>query len=295
MPIFLHILLADAAFSQNQKKDVVYLKNGSIIKGEIIEQIPNKSIKIQTSDGNIFVYDISDIEKMTKETTTSQTKIKTEESSSNETEVLKGGFIVSGGLSVPVGDFGGTSDISKNSCAKTGYSFSVEYDAPLNKILFGLLSVTYSSNSVDGASFMKGVGYTYSGDNVDVGSFSLIAPMAGIGVQSQIAPTMALYLSAQIGIMLAFQPEVTIRSNGIQLFNETSTNATAFSYGISGGIKIGERFIVGFRYISASPKYDEKGSVLMVNTYSGSLYTQNISDTSERSASVLLLQVGVIF
>ena len=36
-------------------EDVVYLKNGSIIHGTIIEQVLNQSIKIKTKDGNIFV------------------------------------------------------------------------------------------------------------------------------------------------------------------------------------------------------------------------------------------------
>ncbi|MFW6203141.1 MAG: hypothetical protein ACOC30_02470 [Marinilabilia sp.] len=30
------------AFSQNNYRDIVHLKNGSVIKGMIIEQIPNK-------------------------------------------------------------------------------------------------------------------------------------------------------------------------------------------------------------------------------------------------------------
>jgi hypothetical protein len=47
--------------------DVVYLKNGSIIKGIITEQKPNQSLKIQTKDGSTFVYNYSDIEKVTKE------------------------------------------------------------------------------------------------------------------------------------------------------------------------------------------------------------------------------------
>jgi hypothetical protein len=48
--------------------DVVYLKNGSIIKGVIVEQIPNESLKIETRDGNIFFYKMSEIEKLTRET-----------------------------------------------------------------------------------------------------------------------------------------------------------------------------------------------------------------------------------
>lgn len=47
--------------------EVVYLKNGSIIRGVIIEQIPGKSIKIETEGGNVFVYTYDEIEKITKE------------------------------------------------------------------------------------------------------------------------------------------------------------------------------------------------------------------------------------
>ena len=47
--------------------DVVYLKIGSIIRGIIIEQIPNESIKIQTFDKNVFVYKMDEILKFTKE------------------------------------------------------------------------------------------------------------------------------------------------------------------------------------------------------------------------------------
>lgn len=47
--------------------EVVYLKNGSIIRGIIIEQIPNESLKIQTSDGSVFAYPMQDVLKITKE------------------------------------------------------------------------------------------------------------------------------------------------------------------------------------------------------------------------------------
>lgn len=47
--------------------DVVYLKNGSMIRGNIIEQKINEYVKIQTKDGSIFVYNLTDILKITKE------------------------------------------------------------------------------------------------------------------------------------------------------------------------------------------------------------------------------------
>jgi len=61
------VLISFFAFGQEAMIDVVYLKDGSIIRGVIIEQVPNKSIKIQTRDGNVFVYQIDQIDRITKE------------------------------------------------------------------------------------------------------------------------------------------------------------------------------------------------------------------------------------
>jgi len=47
--------------------EVLYLKNGSIIRGMIIEQIPNEQVKIKTSDGSVFVYTMDQVLKITKE------------------------------------------------------------------------------------------------------------------------------------------------------------------------------------------------------------------------------------
>jgi len=64
-------------------EDVVYLKNGSIVRGDIIEQIPNVSIKIKTREENIFVYKMDEVEKITKEL--SPQKGKTQINSSTQT------------------------------------------------------------------------------------------------------------------------------------------------------------------------------------------------------------------
>jgi hypothetical protein len=59
--------------AQEQLQDVVYLKNGSIIRGMIIELIPNKSIKIKMVDNSLFVFQMDEIERMTKEPISGQT------------------------------------------------------------------------------------------------------------------------------------------------------------------------------------------------------------------------------
>jgi hypothetical protein len=65
--LFSFLFLSAFCYAQSYNGDVVYLKNGSAIRGVIIEQVPNQSLKIKTADGSIFVYNISDVEKIAKE------------------------------------------------------------------------------------------------------------------------------------------------------------------------------------------------------------------------------------
>lgn len=60
-------LITTFSMAQGRYQDVVYLKNGSIIRGTIIEQVPNESIKIETADRSVFFYKMEEIEKFTKE------------------------------------------------------------------------------------------------------------------------------------------------------------------------------------------------------------------------------------
>lgn len=67
---FFALLLSGSLFAQDRYDDVVYLKNGGIIRGMIIEQVPNESLKIQTHVRNVFVYRMDEIQKITKEIST---------------------------------------------------------------------------------------------------------------------------------------------------------------------------------------------------------------------------------
>ena len=53
--------------SAQSQRETVYLHNGSVIKGEVIEAVPGESIKVKTADGSIFVYDMADVERITKD------------------------------------------------------------------------------------------------------------------------------------------------------------------------------------------------------------------------------------
>ena len=59
--------ISSSLYSQTTYQDVVYLKNGSKIKGMITEFVPNVYYSITTIDGSIFFCAINDILKITKE------------------------------------------------------------------------------------------------------------------------------------------------------------------------------------------------------------------------------------
>ncbi|MFR9543352.1 MAG: hypothetical protein SNH27_15030 [Rikenellaceae bacterium] len=65
--LFAIVLMSITIASAQQFREVIHLNNGSVIKGSIIEQVPNETYKIETSDGSQFVYSWSEVAKITKE------------------------------------------------------------------------------------------------------------------------------------------------------------------------------------------------------------------------------------
>ncbi len=88
--IILFFFITLPGFSQNTR-DVVYLKNGSVIKGNITEMNPSKDLKIKTTDGSLFVYQMTEVLKMEKEQFVGQ-KINQETSTSVSQEAMDSYF-----------------------------------------------------------------------------------------------------------------------------------------------------------------------------------------------------------
>lgn len=87
----LALLLCSNYFVYAQSfQDVIHLKNGTMIKGLIIEQIPNESIKLQTKDGSVFAFQIDSVEKMTKEVTTNSSSTEEREDAWKTTPRYRG-------------------------------------------------------------------------------------------------------------------------------------------------------------------------------------------------------------
>jgi len=61
------IFIVSSAFSQRNTEDVIYLKDGSIIRGEIIEQKFGDFVKIESTGHNVWVFSAEDIDRIVKE------------------------------------------------------------------------------------------------------------------------------------------------------------------------------------------------------------------------------------
>lgn len=65
--VILLTIIASTGFAQSNYHHVVFLKNDSIIKGVIVELVPDKFLKIEAPDGSVLEYQMAEIEKLTKE------------------------------------------------------------------------------------------------------------------------------------------------------------------------------------------------------------------------------------
>lgn len=118
--------------------DVVYLKNGSIIRGMVVETIPNETIKIRTADGSIFVYSLDEVEKITKEIGKSfTTKLKNPYIATGIQ--MTTGIILSGGGQIYNGQYLRALGFCSMHIASAG--IAVEVDDSLGNILFGMTYV----------------------------------------------------------------------------------------------------------------------------------------------------------
>lgn len=62
LAFILMFLTSSIAFSQNTK--TFTLKNGSVITGVVIEEVPGQSYKVRTADGSIIVFKAEEVEKI---------------------------------------------------------------------------------------------------------------------------------------------------------------------------------------------------------------------------------------
>jgi hypothetical protein len=291
------ILSVTMMVAQTVYRDVVYLKNGSIIKGTIVETVPEKSIKIETADGNLFVYNLSDIEKLTKEavvapskeskpvivplgndnqrSTESQRSYENPRSyeSQRSSEGSGSMFSIYGGLALPLGDFGKKDATSGAGLAKTGWSAGAQFvtGGTIGFIIDG----SYSQNKIEVSTAGLQPG------KLEYTSWTSILALVGVKIGTDNSSGTNFFVAPLVGALFGKTPEITFTPTGGSASTSPAGTGTAFAYGANvEAIFIGH-ITLSAKYIASKPKF--KYSV----GGQDSDMTQNIS--------LLLVSVGVAF
>ena len=67
LPLLVFLLVCATSLGAQEMEDVLYLKNGTVVRGMIVEQIPNQQVRIRTRDGSSYVYTFDLIARIARE------------------------------------------------------------------------------------------------------------------------------------------------------------------------------------------------------------------------------------
>ena len=199
--ILLFCLFGTHAVQAQTYQEVVYLKNGSIIRGGIIEEQPNILLKIKTADGNLFVFKIDEIEKITKEEIVNKRKKETSDINSGYKAFLEVGTIINFRASGFVIARGAASLTTShgyqfNPWLFVGAGLAVDYHAAGNR-LFVPLFADFRANFLDrkvSPFFSTKIGYAVgSKESYVINPGLYVNPT--FGVRFILSPTFAMNLA----------------------------------------------------------------------------------------------------
>jgi hypothetical protein len=260
--LILIIVAPSFVFSQSLNQDVVYLKNGGVIKGVILEVIPDSTIKIQTVDKSVWVYHLSDVLKTGKE------HIHAEETAiiiDSTYAAPRSALSIFGGAAMPTGDY------SKEGNAKSGFMFGAQY-VSRGKIRW-LLTGSYSSNKMEFPPM-----YSQNGISSKTGNWTSLFALTGITLDISNPSDVRCSMTPLIGVLFGSIPEITITvsneayvehpSYGILYGNggginvsQSSGSSTALAYGVALELVFGSKIVLGARYIASNPEYNVQDKI----------------------------------
>ena len=145
----------DPASVGQAPSEVINMKNGSIIKGTVTEQVIGENIKIQTRDGNILVYKMEDVENITKQSVAVETAVHETENVDLQPSTESSGKGIRIGVYAGMSSFSGTSEYvdstvtpvetgEETSDSKTGFAIGGYVDFSISKSISIQVGLEYS-------------------------------------------------------------------------------------------------------------------------------------------------------
>jgi hypothetical protein len=290
--LMISIVLFTISLQAQESVMVVYLKNGSIIKGSILEIISRDTIKVQTTNGIIFSYAMVEVEKIEKEP---QNRIQpatppSMPDSQASPENIRNNFNFYGGFALPIGDFSKGRQIGWN--ASTGFTIGMQY-LPVKNVGW-LVDASFTRYS---ASF-GGIEPPY-GVRPDLYTWNLYHLIGGLKLGKMLSKNVGLMVAPLLGIIISSSPSVHysfVRPISLPNYSEItyfdvdveSATRLNIASGLMTQLSLGS-VMIGVRYISSKSNTDMKVSFNSLDRIVSS------SEPRVRDISFIQAYMGITF
>ena len=281
--------------AQTSDADVIYLKNGSIIKGTIIEQIPNESIKLKTKDGNIFVFKMDELTKMTKESEVTSKKDSLGSNKTSTRKYLKSKYLTSNyfgvylGGSIPRGIYAQFNNNATDGFAKSGFFINLKGNQNLIKVLGFGYSLGFNYNAFNEDKYRQHIDDATSNSmSVSFKSDPYYSFHAFIGpvLKIPIVDVLIFEFSPEMGMFGAVRPTQSITysdpttGNIIQEYDLSSVTKLGFGFQIDAGLRIiiNDKLCVklGYNYINSNNNFNQDYTITKYTSQSLNLGNTNL-------------------
>lgn len=242
------------ATEASSPRDIVYLKNGSTVRGTMLELIPDSTVKILTADSSVFVFRVSEVERMTTEPPVEQyvasPQMAQKEPMDQRSFAPKPlSFTVHGGVGIPVGELGKTTGTTAG-LANTGFIVGADLNYMLGDIASWVTSLDFSFHGIDETAL--GVPTSISRD---IGSWLLVWPVTGIRITPVGSSDVRPYAQVQVGLLAGSSPSMSF-SNGTDQVTQSSASGTSMAFSAGVGVHVGRKVSIGARYFYGEPEYE---------------------------------------
>ncbi len=145
--LIIALLISPFLYAQEASQNTLYLKNGNMIRGHIVEFIPDSIVRIQTADGSLFVFRSDELRKISTDSISAHSMPDSAlhlKKNMPEAERIHVGFY--GGVALPLASF----QAKDGGDAATGATFGLQLWSE-KKIGF-LIDASYTANNLSDAS-----------------------------------------------------------------------------------------------------------------------------------------------
>jgi hypothetical protein len=238
------ILCCSLCIGGTDLKDVLHLKDGSLVRGTIVEMTPDSTVRIRMSDGSVRTYSMAVVENITLEPGLPGTNA----TQPGDIDTAAFSVVYYGAISIPTEDFGATSG-SEAGSAETGFGLGADVRYAFSPSYGWMGSLAFAFNGMVQNAPVRSDEIRTSTD-----SWIFLYFLNGLTATGNISPGFDVFLFGQVGLFRGTVPRIIILSGDTYATRQKASFASlAYSYGV--GLTI-HHFELSVRYLAGEPEYD---------------------------------------